>query len=373
LIPAVAILCWTACASVTNDGVGTSGSGGTGTGGAVGMGTGGRPIVSTGAGGTGKISGGNWGGSGDKNCGLQTFDLQRKPADIFLVLDRSASMQKDSMGNTAKPPANPSKWAQVVPAVTQVVAQTAASVPWGMKTFPETGAECASGTVSNKIDVPVAPMNAAALNAAIAATTPNGNGTPTAAAMNVAVSYLRDLSDGNPKYILLATDGAPSCSGSVGSLAKNTTLARTDAVAAVAAAAIAGIHTFVIGVATTQANDIITLNSLAVAGLEPRMDPTTRFFLASSQADLVTALEIITGQLSSCAFPLSPVPPDPTNIAVKVSGARALQDTSHQNGWDYTALDHSAIAVYGPWCDVIKTTAANMVQIIYGCPNITIP
>jgi len=308
----------------------------------------------------------------EMSCGLQTFDLMRKPTDLFLVLDRSASMQKDSMGNTANPPTNPSKWAQVVPAVTQVVTQTATSIPWGMKTFPEDGSECANATVTNKIDVPVAPMNAAAMSAAIAATTPNGNGTPTSAAMDVAVSYLQSLTDGNPKYILLATDGAPSCSGTIGSLSKNTTKARTDAVASVSAAAAAGIHTFVIGVATTSSSDVTTLNNLAVAGLEPRADPTTRFYLASSQADLVTALATITGQISSCTFPLNPVPPDPTNIAVKVSGSKAPQDTTHQNGWDYTAPDHSSVTVYGSWCDMIKTTASNMVEIVYGCPDIIV-
>jgi hypothetical protein len=312
------------------------------------------------------------GAVGDRTCGLQTFDLMRKPADLFLVLDRSASMQKDSMGNTAKPPANPSKWDQVVPAVTQIVIQTSASIPWGMKTFPEDGSECATATVTSKIDVAIAPTNAVAMNAAIAATTPNGNGTPTSAAIDVAVNYLQSLADGNPKYILLATDGAPTCSGTVGSLSKNTTKARTDAVASVAAAAMAGIHTFVIGVATTSSNDIATLNGLAVAGLEPRADPTTRFYLASSQADLATALETITGQISSCLFPLNPVPPDPTNIAVKVSGAKAPQDPMHQSGWDYTAADHSSITVYGSWCAMIETTASNMVQIIYGCPDIIV-
>jgi hypothetical protein len=332
-------------------------------------GSGGSTTISNDAGPTASDGGGS---SADRTCGVQTFDLMRKPADLFLVLDRSASMQKDSSGNTANPPANPSKWDQVVPALNQVVTQTATSIPWGMKTFPEDGSECASATVSSKIDVPVAPMNAAAMNAAIAATTPNGNGTPTSAAMDVAVSYLQSLTDGNPKYILLATDGAPSCSGTVGSLSKNTTKARTDAVASVSAAAAVGIHTFVIGVATTQSSDVMTLNNLAIAGLEPRSDPTTRFYLASSQTDLVTALETITGQISSCVFNLSPTPPDPANIAVKVSGAKAPQDTTHQNGWDYSAADHSSVTVYGSWCDMIKTSASNMVQILYGCPNIIV-
>jgi len=69
---------------------------------------------------------------------------------------------------------------------------------------------------------------------------------------------------------------------------------------------------------------------------------------------------------------LNPPPPDPTNIAVKVSGAKAPQDTTHQNGWDYTSPDYSSVTVYGSWCDMIKTTASNMVEILYGCPNIIV-
>jgi len=34
--------------------------------------------------------------------------------------------------------------------------------------------------------------------------------------------------------------------------------------------------------------------------------------------------------------------------------------------------DHSSVTVYGSWCDMIKTTASNMVQIVYGCPDIIV-
>jgi hypothetical protein len=188
----------------------------------------------------------------------------------------------------------------------------------------------------------------------------------------VATAYLLSLKDGNPKYILLATDGAPTCSGGPGALMSSSGQARTDAVAAVAAAAAASIHTFVVGVATTQSGDATTLNNLAVAGLEPRMDPSTKFFLASSQADLVTTLKTITGQISSCAFSLSPTPPVPDNIAVKVNGVKAPQDPAHLDGWDYTAADHSALSLFGSWCDTVKMSS-HRVQIVYGWPDTTVP
>jgi len=315
---------------------------------------------------------------GEVMCGFQTFDLARKPVEIFLVLDRSGSMQDDADGNSASPPAHPSKWSQLIPALSTAIAQADPSIAWGMKTFPEDGDDCTAGTVTTKVDVPIAPMNGAALSQAVASPTltPNGNGTPTGAAIGVAVDYLKSLGDSNRKYILLATDGEPSCSGAAGALDKNSSQARTDAVAAVTAAASAGFHTFVLGVATTKANDVSTLNMLATSGLEPQQDfrpGATRFYLASDQAQLVTALEAIVNPIaSSCVFPLSTPPPDPENIAVKVNSVKSPQDTSHTAGWDYTDAAYTGVQVYGSWCDTIRS-ACNQVEIIYGCKDVIIP
>jgi hypothetical protein len=69
----------------------------------------------------------------DDNCGLQYFDVERRPADVLLVLDRSASMQDapdEDDGAT-------SKWDLTVPALNQVILATDTAVAWGMKTFPE--------------------------------------------------------------------------------------------------------------------------------------------------------------------------------------------------------------------------------------------
>ena len=98
------------------------------------------------------------GGGGGRTCGLQTFDLERKPAEILLLLDRSASMKDPPDGD---PAGSAPKWDLIIPAVKQVIMDTDMSVHWGLKVFPEgTGSECIAGSVTNKIDVPIAPMNA---------------------------------------------------------------------------------------------------------------------------------------------------------------------------------------------------------------------
>jgi len=247
-----------------------TGSGGGG--GATTSGAGGGAGQHTGAGGTGVTVN----GAGGSMCGMQTFDINRKPVEIFLVLDRSASMEDGADGNSSSA-TNPSKWSQLIPALSASITQADKTISWGMKSFPEDGSECVNATLTNKIDVQIAPGNAAALNTAVQALADAGNGTPTGAAIRAATSYLTMLTtagDDSRKYILLATDGEPSCTGSIGSLTKaaNSAAAATDSVAAVTAAAMAGFHTFVVGVATTKTTDATTLNQLAIAGLEPSPD-----------------------------------------------------------------------------------------------------
>jgi hypothetical protein len=132
----------------------------------------------------------------------------------------------------------------------------------------------------------------------------------------------------------------------------------------------------VVGVATTKANDQMTLNQLAVAGLEPSSDTrpgATRFFLASNQQQLTTTLEgIVNPVASNCVFPLSSPPPVPENIAVKVNGMKTPQDTGHTAGWDYTDPSYTGVQVYGSFCDTIKNNG-NSVEIVFGCPGVTIP
>jgi von Willebrand factor type A domain len=340
------------------DGTGGSGPSGIGpSGGNVGVGGG----LGTGG---GLINGGQDAGESDA-CGQQSFNLERRPAELLLVLDRSASMKDPPSGATA----STSKWDLVVPAVNQVITETDSAVSWGMKAFPEgAGAECVATGVTNKIDVPLAPMNASKVTAAITSTTPEGNGTPTGDAIKQGIAYLGAVADNNPKYVLLATDGEPSCPSP-------SDMARSYAIQTVAEAAAAGFHVFVVGVSTTKATATTALNQMAVAGMEARPDPNplaTKFYLANTKDELVAAMKTITGQVSTCLFPLNSAPPVPDNIAVKVGGMKAPEDPTRQDGWDYTGPDHLGVQVYGSWCDAIKTTGANTVEIIFGCPGVII-
>jgi hypothetical protein len=364
------------CTAGTNaPATGAAGSGGSGSGAAGatgGAGSGGGGRGGSGPAGTTGFGGINVGGTGGGNCGLQSFDLERKPAEILLLLDRSASMQDPP---DVTPAVSTPKWDLIIPAVKQVIMDSDASVHWGLKVFPEgEGSECVAGSVTSKIDVPIAPMNATAVINAINATTDEGNGTPTGDAVNAAVAYLRTLTSDNKKYILLATDGEPSCAGT----SEGQTAARPYAVTAVTNAATANFHTFVVGVATTKDSATAVLNDLAVAGKEPRAGLLTRYYLGTTQSDLSAALAFITGQASSCIFPLNPPPPvknDPAKLGVYFTSANTKipHDPAAANGWSYLNAENTSLQVYGPWCDMIKSAGADKVQIIYGCPLIDVP
>jgi von Willebrand factor type A domain len=363
------VLALVACSAGSAPGSGTNnntGSTGAGAGSSIGVGNG---SSSGGSSANIKVSddgGPNSGEVMNGECSNQSFDLQRKPAEILIVLDRSASMEDPPDG---QPSGSASKWSLVVPGVNAVVTATDSAVSWGLKVFPEgEGSECVAGSVTNMVPVAIAAANAKAVTDAVTATTPKGNGTPTGAAINAAVTYLKTLTDPNPKFILLATDGDPSCSAS----GKDSTGARTYAVQAVTDAATAGFKTFVVGIATTKASATQALNDMAVAGQMARADSNplaTKYYLASTKDELVTSLQTITGQVASCTFDLKAKPPDPYNIAVHVNGMRAPNDMTKANGWDYTGSDQMHIQVYGSWCDQIKAANANTVNFVFGCPG----
>jgi hypothetical protein len=312
-------------------------------------------------------------GSQDTGCGQQSFNTARRPAEVLLVLDRSASMLDDINGDEVGANNPASKWALTVPALTQVIQETTSGVDWGMKMFPDgnRAGECSTASITDTIHVPIAPMNGGTVVCAINAAAAEGDGTPTGDALNSAVRYLNSLQTDNDKYIVLATDGEPSCSpgGNDGDSA------RPYAVQAVNAAVAAGIPVFVIGVATTKASATQALNDMAIAGTVARKDPNplaTRYYLANTTPELVASLRAVTGEIATCVFPLSKPPPVPDNIGVRVSGSLLNRDPNRANGWEYTGTDLRAVEVFGDSCNAIKAAAADTVEIIFGCPGVPI-
>jgi len=299
------------------------------------------------------------------NCGVKTLDLKSGPGDLLLLLDRSGSMADPLSGADEKPsPAGgmraASKWDELVPALDTVITRTQGMIAWGLKLFPLPEA-C---DVPAGVTVPLAFANHDQVMKAITANSPSANGgsTPTRLATSIGAAFLRGTQSSNPKYLLLATDGLPNCAGNGRSHDAGD---ESGAIKAVADAFAAGIPTFVVGIATAGTSAHDTLNTMAVKGGRPRND-VTKYYSVSSRDELAAALETIAGQIASCTFPLSPAPPVPDNVAVRVDGKPLARDTNQTNGWNY-GPGNGVIELFGAACDDLKSGAAKNVQILYGC------
>ena len=184
-------------------------------------------------------------------CALHELTPTSLAPPLLLILDKSRSMHIPLADGTS------SRWTAVTEAVDEVLSQTPAG-SWGMKMYPTTEG-CA---VSDAPEVPVAPGSYEKVRTAMRSTGPNRglSGTPTALVFNQATRYMQTIPTTTTKYFVLATDGQPNCGEH----------AAMNTVASVAAALAAGIHTYVIGIATAGTKADVTLDALAVAGGKPR-------------------------------------------------------------------------------------------------------
>jgi len=299
---------------------------------------------------------GDAGGTVDAICPV-THQGTRVSSDLLLVFDRSGSMQEDpSTGQICAPQGTcPSKWNQAVAAIGQVVTSTQATIRWGLKLFQTGTVAC---TVTAGVQVPIAPMNAQAITNALALTAPLGS-TPTTAAIGRAGDYLSTLTTPNPRYLLLVTDGQPTCAALNANAADD-----PAAIAEVANQAQRGFGTFVVGIATAgNTGADATLSLMSTNGLHPRAG-TPNFYRVNDLAELAAALESIAALVGSCTFALDSVPPHPANVTVRSAGN--VIPPSDIAGWVY-APGMDAIVLTGAYCDQVMSGAIQSIAAIFGC------
>ena len=167
---------------------------------------------------------------GQPTCGVSTIAGNRVPAEILLVLD--SSIAGDQTG-----------WRNLISTVVNQINANDAGFDWGLYTFPKDGPACGAATVmaaptsgslgQHFTSLPTSPRQASRETAP-----------PTAAAIGAGAAYLHTVADQNPKFMMLVTDGAPTCAGAIGApLSDDAALAQADAVAAITAARDEGFFT----------------------------------------------------------------------------------------------------------------------------------
>ena len=221
-------------------------------------------------------------------CRTVEQDLTRFPAELLVVLDRSRSMgrQLPGMSNTL--------FQDVVAALDETAGSTAGVVRFGLKLFPTVGGcEVADGVEVVPQDDPGAMR--ATLRAATTVTM-GGGGSPIQGAVRRATAYVRQHRTQKLQYLVLATDGAPTCGAtSAGDDTEGTVQALRDA-------AVQGLHTFVVGIAIEGSKQQAALDQMAVAGGEPRAG-AKRYASALDRQELSAALAPIVSYVS-CSLPL---------------------------------------------------------------------
>lgn len=317
-------------------------------------------------------------------CGEETFRLEPGlPPEVLIAFDRSGSMNECADGSSCDGTSggDGTRWRVMTQALAGVVTNTQAAVSWGLALFPSDGA-CGAGAP----EVGVAPMSAAQVVSTLAAREPGGN-TPIRAAVDAARQSLAARTTPNPKYLLLATDGAPNCSDECACPDGGPQCAPgmcmipflgcslpcvvggpdvRGAVDACAAAAAAGVRVIVIGLGLGDG----VLDDLAVAGGAPRQPGPPHHYRADSGAELEAALLAITGQIASCTYPLRSVPPEPGQVSVSVNGMLVARDAA--NGWELSP-DLRAIVFNGDACRLVQSTADLQIHATFGCPPIGKP
>jgi hypothetical protein len=257
-----------------------------------------------------------------------------------------------------------SRWNQVTTALKEVVSTTDTMVNWGFKFF---GSASGCG-VTAPPEVPIGPMNGPAIVAAIN-NARTGSATPTRLGVNAGAAYMATLTDTNPKYLLLATDGAPTCNPTLPASMMNMNMDDSPgAQQAVTDAFNLGFKTFVVGIGDTMG--AATLDQMAINGGMPQTGAATSFYQVTDTASLVAALQTILGRVGSCQFEVGAAPNSMTSndlIDVFGDGTAIPRDTTHTDGWDYSNAAHTAIEVFGPRCDAVKAGTTMNVTVTFRC------
>ncbi len=345
-----------------------------------------QAVPDAGAGGMGPSAPSTSGGSGAPRqpdaaaCGTQRFELQPGMApDVVMVFDKSGSMSI-ALGNSTR-------WLVMTAAVRSVVRASEQKINWGLMLFPAN-----EGCAVFDVDVPVGPDHAAMIERKVGSANPNGE-TPAREAIQKAHAYLKGLGRSAPRYILLATDGAPNCAagctcpfgfapcegnkcrrsdgaGGMGAMACEMPCTErgvdmAGAIDATRQAAVESTTVIVIGMQTGVAEDA-ALTAMATAGGFARpAGVARRYYLAENGAELEQALMDIAGLIVSCTYPLTTQAPDPDNIVITVNGMQVPRD--EVNGFAL-GPDGKSIIFRGRTCDELQTLRTPNIQVVLGCP-----
>jgi hypothetical protein len=293
--------------------------------------------------------------------------IEPVPADILVLLDRSSTMDVASGSG--------SRYQVLAGVLSDMVTAYQDRIRFGYMEMPARSG-CENQTPSccvSSPSVPVALGNAAAVVSAIDQAGPLGGGTPTAAALFVAGRYFVGGKDfAANRYVLLATDGVPSCTAA-GTLADGVTGASSacdDARAQVDALGSVGVKVIVLSVShdsPVAGDDSECLQALGQAGGVAPNAGRRSYYTADDPVQLQDALEQIFGVLSQPSCYLSIPRVD------RLAPVRVLLDNQEipyggDDGWRWA--DSTTVQITGAYCKQIQRfQVSSFAASYYGCES----
>lgn len=303
----------------------------------------------------------------DKAPCIESALMKIRPVatDVLVLLDRSSTMSV-ALGSG-------SRYQAVVGVLTDLVTAYQAHVRFGYMEMPgRSGCETqVPACCVSPPSVPVALGNASAMISAFNQSAPLSGATPTAAALFVAGRYYVSNKDYvTNRYVLLATDGVPSCT-SLGALTRggsDSSAACTDAKAQVEALGSVGVKVLVLSVGPDSAadeEDSDCLEALAKAGGAAPPRGKHSYYTTEDPAQLQEALEQIFGVVAepSCLLSIPEVDRE-APVRVLLDGQEIPYDAVDGWGWS----DSSTVQVTGAYCKQIQQFQVKSFEAsYYGC------
>lgn len=314
-------------------------------------------------------------------CGCEgtTFEAERTPVNMLMVLDRSNSMQCHIDGtDTSVGFEHPdSRWQAALGAIDELVTSFDDAIDFGLAVYPGTGlvgpgnpenALCdpdgTSGcddelcTIGDRIVEVQEDAGEDILAALEAEENAPAGCTPSGPSLQAQVGY-EELADADAEnFILYITDGAENCFDIEPFQVEAIENLRDQD---------PEVKTFVVGFTEDVNPD--ELNEAAEAGGMAREGGDLSYYQANDEAVLTEALEEIGGLALSCSFALDSEPPDLEDLFVYLDDESIAHDPDREQGWDYAEEDGTpTVTLYGSACDDLQAGAIEDVSIVHGCP-----
>jgi hypothetical protein len=312
---------------------------------------------------------------------VQELPFDPIAVEVMLVFDRSESMAV-AFGDGTRQGALADLLRGLVPGYQD-------RISFGFQVFPSRGG-CPAGYVrgccAEPPSVGVGLRNAPAVLAAIDQVAPVEGNTPTAEALRLARRYLATVRKTNvQRYVLLATDGKPSCNGQ-GQLDDPRTgpdggplgAACSDALAETEALVSDDVKVIVLGIGAELAGGAdegaACLDQLARRGGAARVDGPPAYHTAEHPEALERSLRAIFGATVSrpCLVELQKTPADRAGVRVLFDGEEVPRN--RVNGWDFegpsdpTDRASRRLMLFGEACRRVDRFQVSRVQVQYGCP-----